>query len=267
MPSLSRTSGGDGVAERLLVPEHEPRAGHAVRGPDDPLEAGERLRVTDSGRRRDLGQHGATRPRSSRPAGRPAPGRWPVSSRYAPSSAPTWSPVRARQPPGAAASGTATASRSPSGSLAMTRSAPVSRASARARSSAPGSSGLGNATVGNAGIRLGLRGDHVRRREPGPLEGPQRQAGRHAVQRRVDRRAGRRRRARSGQPGRSPGPQGRDRGHDGVQVRRGPSRRRACRSAGCPRARPGPRTGRQVPAMAVPICLSTGGMICAPSPR
>ncbi|CAM5516425.1 hypothetical protein SGRIM128S_07293 [Streptomyces griseomycini] len=51
----------------------------------------------------------------------------------------------------AARSLTAAAQRSASGSLAMTRSGFVSRAFAKARSIAPGSSGLGNATVGNSG--------------------------------------------------------------------------------------------------------------------
>src|SRR5262249_7616785 len=70
-PVLVPHRGGDGVAERLLVPEHEPRAGHAVRGPDDPLEAGERFRVPHLRRRRDLGQQGGRgRGRRDQPGGR-----------------------------------------------------------------------------------------------------------------------------------------------------------------------------------------------------
>ena len=81
----------------------------------------------------------------------PAPVKEASSAACSPRSAPTSSPVSLRHPPVACASGTATAQRSASGSLASTRSAPASRASARDRSRAPGSSGLGESTVGKSG--------------------------------------------------------------------------------------------------------------------
>ena len=79
-----------------------------------------------------------------------------LCTRWSASSAPTSSPRSMRHPLSLAASGTATAHRSASGSFAMTRSTgpvaeAVSRAVAKARSIAPGSSGLGKETVGKSG--------------------------------------------------------------------------------------------------------------------
>ena len=101
-------------------------------------------------------------------------------------SAPTWSPDSTRQPPGAAGSGTATASRSPSGSFARTRSAP-SRSGLRQRQVERARLlGVGERDGREIGVGLLLGGDHERRREAGPLDGPQREAGGHPVQGRVD---------------------------------------------------------------------------------
>ena len=129
--------GVDAVAQRLLVAEGE------ALDAADPLEAGERLLVRLPGR----GGHLAEQARRTRSSWRRCPAT-PRASRWWASSAPTSSPRSIRQPCG---SGTATAQRSASGSLATTMSAPLAAASAIARSIAPGSSGLGKATVGKSG--------------------------------------------------------------------------------------------------------------------
>ena len=68
---------------------------------------------------------------------------------HSPKIMPSSSPRSIRQPPFGPF--TAAAQRSASGSLAITKSAPTSRAFASAKSIAPGSSGFGNATVGKSG--------------------------------------------------------------------------------------------------------------------
>ena len=125
------------VAERLLVAE-----GEVLHAPD-PLEAGERLGVPLPGRRRHLAEQGRGHDRGGvdalarpwrsggRRAARRARRRGACATR----------PGRVRRP---------RTGRRP-GRWRSTRSAPVSRASASARSMAPGSSGLGKATVGNSG--------------------------------------------------------------------------------------------------------------------
>ncbi len=95
-------------------------------------------------------------------------------------------PVSRRQPPGACGSGTATASRSASGSFAITRSALTLRAVSNARSIAPGSSGFGKATVGNAAVRLELRVDGDGCGVAGDLEDARERLPSHAVHRGVD---------------------------------------------------------------------------------
>ena len=82
-------------------------------------------------------------------------------TRWVASSAPTSSPRSIRQPLSAEGSRTATAHRSASGSLASTRSASCSTAAATARSMAPGSSGLGKATVLNSGSGSACRATTV----------------------------------------------------------------------------------------------------------
>ena len=67
-----------------------------------------------------------------------------------PNIAPNSSPRSMRQP--VTGSLTAAAHRSASGSFAITRSAPNVLAVSSAKSIAPGSSGLGNATVGKSGF-------------------------------------------------------------------------------------------------------------------
>ncbi len=133
--------GRDGVAQRLLVAEDE-----VGRGPGDPLEAGERLGVRRRrGARRSPAASSTTRSSWRRCRVRP----WPATRRRA-----------ARRPRRRAASATRRPVR-----LRHRDRAPVgvgvvgddhvgvapSRARANARSSAPGSSGLGNATVGKSG--------------------------------------------------------------------------------------------------------------------
>ena len=71
---------------------------------------------------------------------------------HSPNITPSSSPRSIRQPP--LGSLTAAAQRSASGSFAITKSALTSRALARARSIAPGSSGFGKATVGKSGSGL-----------------------------------------------------------------------------------------------------------------
>ncbi len=87
--------------------------------------------------------------------------RAPLRTRCSASSAPTSSPRSIRQPAAAEGAGTATAQRSASGSFAMTMSGPTRRAVANARSMAPGSSGLGNATVGKSGSGSACSGTTV----------------------------------------------------------------------------------------------------------
>ena len=151
MPSLSRTSSGvDAVAERLLVAVD---AGRRTRG--DPLEAGERLLVPTS-RWPRRSRPSSARRRSSRR--RPRPRRRPrVAATCAPSRAPDL--VAAQHPPAAAPSRTATAQRSASGSLAMTRSAPTSRASGEREVHGAGLLGVGEATRSGSRVGLGLLGD------------------------------------------------------------------------------------------------------------
>ena len=73
-------------------------------------------------------------------------------SSQSPSSAPTSSPVNWRTPEAPIdASGTSTATRSASGSSASPRSAPTAAIRSASIAVTPGSSGLGNATVGKSG--------------------------------------------------------------------------------------------------------------------
>ncbi len=96
------------------------------------------------------------------------PGRGRCASRWSASSTPSSSPDSIRQP---VPSGIATAHRSASGSLAITQvgAGPLA-ASARARSSAPGSSGFGNGTVGKSGSGAACSAPTHRRGEAGPDE-------------------------------------------------------------------------------------------------
>ena len=64
----------------------------------------------------------------------------------------------------------AAAQRSASGSFAITRSAPKSRAFASAKSIAPGSSGLGKATVGKSGSGVHCSSTKIRVAKPAWLK-------------------------------------------------------------------------------------------------
>ncbi len=114
--------------------------------------------------------------------------RWPPPAswrrRWSARSTPIWLPVSACHPP--RPSGTAAASRSASGSLATISSASTRAAVASARSSAPGSSGLGNATVGKRPSGVNCSSTQVSRVVAGAVERVDDEPAADAVQRGVD---------------------------------------------------------------------------------
>ena len=152
----------DAVAERLLVPEHQ-----AVDA-RDPLEAGERRAVPVARARRRSGRAGATRRSSWRAASRRGA---PVRRRRSRRAEQRPGLVAVQHPPALGLGRVGSAVR-PVAQVLDRDGAPVgvgverdhevgalvAAPGASARSIAPGSSGLGNATVGKSRVRLGLLG-------------------------------------------------------------------------------------------------------------
>ena len=170
---VAHVLGGDAVAERLLVAE-----GQAL-DPADPLEAGERLGVAAARPpRRSAEQRARRRSRWRRCRCLP----WRAGG--AASSAPTSSPRSIRQP---CASGDGGGAPVGVGVVGDDQVGVAARAaSAIARSIAPGSSGLGKATVGKSGSGSACCGHDVRRGEAGGSSTWTHGRAADAVQRRVD---------------------------------------------------------------------------------
>ena len=148
------------VAERLLVAEDE------TVDPGDPLEPGQRHLVARSAA--SGGDPGQQRRRHDRVREDGAVGAAAARAGAAPSSAPTSSPRSIRQPPSAAGSGRPRRTGRRPGRWRSPGRHRARAAAASARSMAPGSSGLGNATSGSRGRGRPAAGPRTgRRSRPG----------------------------------------------------------------------------------------------------